>query len=284
MDLHPADRTSGDPLTRVLIVDDEPVARAGLRGVVASRTDVALAGECRNGREAVLAIRGERPDLVLLDVQMPGLDGLAVLRAIGADAMPATIFVTAFDRFAVQAFEMAAVDYVVKPYSRERLDAAIDRALARLREHRVTAAHERLLAALADAASAGARSEPRGASDRATRGARFAERLIVSVGARGIIVPIADVVSFQADGYCVTVVTAGSRYVLRESLERLEARLDPAEFLRVHRSVIVRITAVRSIERAGAGRLVLAMADGSRIAVSRSRRDAVVHAVSGIEG
>jgi two-component system LytT family response regulator len=266
---------------RTIIVDDEPIARRGLVSFLKTRADIQLVAECRNGREAVTAIRRDCPDLVLLDVQMPGLGGLGVVRAIGAAEMPCVVFITAYDQFAVRAFEVAAVDYVVKPYTVARLSLAIDRALGRLREQRVTLAHEHLLQALGDGPTIGQTSVQTKA--RASR-APYAERLIVSVGARSAIVPLEDVTVLRADGYHVVVHTANDRYLLRESLQTLEERLDPAEFKRVHRSTIVRVAAVRSVERSKPDQLYLQMTDGTRIPVSRSRRASVMKGLNGIHG
>jgi two-component system LytT family response regulator len=265
---------------RAIVVDDEPIARRGLISFLKSRSDVEAVAECRNGEEAVAAIRRDRPDLVLLDVQMPGLDGIGVVRAIGAAAMPCVVFITAFDEFAVRAFELAAVDYVVKPYTVERLSLAIDRALVRIREQRVTVAHERLMEALGDASARVRETTP---AVQLTH-EPYAERLIVSVGARSVVVPLRDVTLLQADGYHITVHTAQARYLLRESLQALEARLDPTAFQRVHRSTIVRVGAVRTVERPMPNQMVLQMVDGTRITVSRSRRASVMKGLNGVRG
>jgi len=268
-------------LIRAIIVDDEPIARRGLLSFLATRSDVEAVAECRNGKEAVAAIKKERPDLVLLDVQMPGLDGLDVVRTIGAHEMPCVVFITAFDEFAVRAFELAAVDYVVKPYTVERLSVAIDRAISRIRERRVTMAHERLLEALGERATS-SRMQP--VAEHGASSTSYAERLVVSIGSRSVIVPIDDVTLLQADGYHVIVFAASGRYVLRESLQTLEERLDPAKFQRAHRSTIVCVGAVRSVERAKPDQIVLQMSDGTRVPVSRARRAAVMKGLNGIHG
>lgn len=265
---------------RVLIVDDEPVARRGLRLALSERRDIEIVGECQNGHEAVAVIKRDKPDLVLLDVQMPGLDGFGVIRSIGVHAMPCVIFVTAFDEFALRAFDVAAVDYVVKPFSETRLVAAVERATTRLREHRVTMAHERLLEILGNGSSGSAPS----AGPSSSAPAEYATRLLVSVGAKSIVVPLSDVTLFQADGYHMLVWAGDARYTLRGSLQDLEMRLDPSEFLRVHRSAVVRTSAVRSLERVGVDRLLIVLADGTKIPVSRSRRDIVIQTLGSIRG
>ncbi len=265
---------------RVLIVDDEPVARRGLRGLLVERNDIDIIGESANGAEAVDVIRRERPDLVFLDVQMPGLDGFAVIRAIGARDMPCVVFVTAFDEYALDAFAVSATDYVLKPFTPERLAFATDRALVRIREQRVVAAHEQLLRALGDTIATTPAPIP--APTPATE--PWAARLLVSVGARSTVVPVRDVTVFEADGYSVRVYAGATQYTLRESLKELERRLDPLEFIRVHRSAIVRISAVCGIERIGGERLVIVLTGGARLPVSRARRDAVVRALGSIRG
>lgn len=261
---------------RVLIVDDEPVARRGLRRLLGDREGIEIVGEAADGAAAVELIRRHRPDLVFLDIQMPGLDGFGVVRAVGALAMPCVVFVTAFDAYAIDAFAVAATDYVVKPFTPERLREATDRALLRIREQRVVAAHEQLLRALGDVPSSAAtgttREEPR------------AERLLVSVGSRGVVVPLADVNVFEADGYHVRVWTGTQRYTLRESLKELEIRISPAEFIRIHRSALVRISAVRSIERLDGDRLMVVLGDGTELPVSRARRESVIRALGSIRG
>jgi two-component system, LytTR family, response regulator len=267
--------------SRVLIVDDEPVARRGLRSLLKRRHEFEVIGECSNGHAAVAAIGKERPDLVLLDVQMPGLDGFGVIRSVGVGAMPCVIFTTAFDEFALRAFEVAAIDYVVKPFSASRLSDALDRALQRLHEHRVTIAHERLLEVLGDAITPAVAASTAAAR---TSSSGHATRLLVSVGEKRIVVPLSDVTLFQADGYHIRVWAGESRYTLRGSLQDLEARLDPSEFLRVHRSAIVRTASVRAVERDGQERILFVMADSTRIPVSRGRREMVIETLGSIRG
>lgn len=265
---------------RALIVDDEPIARRGLRQLLTEQGNVDVVAECENGEDAVQAIRRERPDLVYLDIQMPGLDGFGVVRTIGANDMPCMVFVTAFDDCAINAFAVAATDYVVKPFSPERLAEATTRALGRIREKRVVAAHEQLLHALGDASTA-AWSERMGPG---ATGAPYATRLLVSVGTRSVVVPLDDVSLIEADGYHVRVRAGATRYTLRESLKELESRVNPLDFLRVHRSAIVRISAVRCLERIAHERLVVVLADGTRISVGRARRDAVIRTLGSVRG
>jgi two-component system, LytTR family, response regulator len=256
----------------VLIVDDEPVARRGLRRLVSARPDLRVVGEARNGREAVAAIRAlaPTPDVVLLDLQMPGLDGIGVVRTIGPDAMPPVVFVTAYDDGAVRAFDVSAVDYVVKPFTDARLYQALDRALARRSERRAAVAYQTLLAAV--------QTPTTPPED------EYLTRVLASAGRRTAVVPVADILWIAADDYCVQLITPAGRFVLRERLTELERRLDPAAFLRVHRSAIVKLDAIRALDRSRDGHLTAIRTDGTRVPVGRARQRAVLTALGGLRG
>lgn len=277
---------------RVAIVDDEPIARRGIRNLLRERADVDVVAECANGDDAISMIRDMKPDLVFLDVQMPGVNGFDVVRLVGAHDMPCVIFVTAFDEYAVAAFAIAAIDYIVKPFSPERLFTATDRALWRVREQRVVAAHEHLLRTLGDVPFASVQSSsPLQAStvtpashDAASSGLAYAQRILVSIGTRSVVVLVERVTRFEADGDHVRVCVDNGAYTLRESLRELELRLNPAEFLRVHRSAIIRLSSVTSIERLEHDRLVLVLADQTKMPVSRGRRDVVLRTLGSIRG
>lgn len=273
-------RTLAHRNVRVLLVDDEPIARRGMRKLLEERDTLEIVGECENGEEAVEAIRLDRPDLVYLDIQMPGLDGFGVVRMIGAHAMPCVVFVTAYDEYALDAFAVAATDYIMKPFSPERFFEATDRALKRIREQRVISAHEQLLHALGDAPL----PESSQQEDIRNIAPEYATRLLVSVGAKSVVVPLSDVSLIEADGYYVRVTANTARLTLRESLRDLENRINPQEFVRVHRSAIVRISAVRSVERVDHERLLVVLADGTRVPVSRARREAVIRTLGSIRG
>ena len=270
-----SERPSGvDGGARVLVVDDEPVARRGLRRALAKVPRIATITECANGLEAVAAITADSPDLVVLDVQMPGLDGLEVVRRVGPDRMPPAVFVTAHDAYAVSAFELAAVDYVLKPYTEGRVRAAVERGLDRLAERGAARTLHRLLDAIGTSSDRGTGVAA------ALGGGGFLRRILATAGRRGVVIPVEDILWVSADDYCATIVTAAGRSVIRESLSELERRLDPEQFVRVHRSAIVRIGAVRAIARdERGGRLTLT--DGSVVVVSRSRYRAVVTALGG---
>jgi two-component system LytT family response regulator len=257
----------------VLIVDDEPVARRGLRAVLSRMPSVGTILECATGVEAIASIGAHSPDLVLLDVQMPDLDGLGVIDRVGVAAMPPVVFVTAYDNFAIRAFDRAAVDYVVKPYTERRIQGAVERALRAGADRRATLTLARLLAAVSEA-----RSEEPGPRPRLTGG--YLQRILAVSGQRAVVIPVEEVLWVKADDYCATIITAAGRSVIRESLNELEARLDPRQFLRVHRSAIVKIDAIRAVERTKSG-LRVALSDGTRVPVSRARGPQVVATLGG---
>ena len=251
------------PEIRTLIVDDEPLARRGIRQLLAPYPDFAVIGECRDGREALRALAGEQPDLVFLDVRMPGLDGLEVIRLHGPERMPVTVLVTAHDEFAVQAFEAEALDYLVKPLSEARFRATIARVREKLRLHDALALARRLTALLdrRPATTASARSSPSPAG-----------RIAVPTEAGELLLDQGEIDWIEADDYCARLRAGDRRFRIRESLTALEARLDPARFVRIHRSAIVRLDQVRelTVERAG-GAATLKLRDGTALPVSRRR-------------
>jgi two-component system LytT family response regulator len=242
---------------RVLVADDEPLARRGVRQMLAPHADVRVVGESRNGAETLRALDALKPDLLFLDVQMPEMDGFAVLRARRADRMPAVIFVTAHDEFAVQAFEAHAIDYLVKPLNAQRFDAALRRVRERLRLEAAADLAQRLAALLA--------------AEEQQRERKGIERLVVSTPSSDVVIPVKDVDWISADDYYVQVHVGSQSYLLRESLNSLEARLDPTRFMRVHRSAIVQIDRVRAVRPTLRGDEAI-LRDGSRVPVSRRRR------------
>ncbi len=242
----------------VLVVDDEPPARTGLVRLLAGRNGFAVIGECGDGGSAIRAIRTLQPDLVLLDVQMPPPDGFGVVRAIGPEKMPAVIFVTAHDRFALAAFDAHAVDYLLKPYSERRLDEALRRAGELLESRRLGELARRLIGVLSD--STGATPAP-----------AAEERIVVRSVGKTEVVAVADVVRIEAAGYCVRLHTRTRVYVHRESLRSLEARLPQSRFVRVHRSTLLNLEQIREARVTPRGEHELILQDASRLRVSRSR-------------
>jgi len=250
---------------RALIADDEPLARGVVRGLLGGYADVAVVGESRNGTETLGAIRELAPDLVFLDVQMPDLDGFAVLASLAGEVVPAVVFVTAYDEFAVRAFEESALDYLVKPFTDERFH----RTMARARRHVATANADQLARSLAMLVA-------RVAGEATAPSRRHLERLLVSAGNRSVSLRVADVSWIEADDYYARLHTAGGSHLVRQSLSALEGQLDPARFVRVHRGAIVNIDCVRELVRGERGQIQLVMADRSRILVSERRREVVL--------
>ena len=230
------------------VVDDEPVARAGLRAMLGTFDWVEVVGEAADGESAVRAIEARRPELVFLDVQMPGLLGTDVLRRL--ERPPFVIFTTAFSEHAVSAFELGAVDYLLKPFGPSRLAAAMERVRSALGEPSAVDAFERLSGALAGGPIS---------------------RLFVRIGGTLVPLPVDRVSWFEADGDYVTAHAGNARHLLHLSLSRLETRLDPRRFVRVHRAHIVNHDHVRAFKRDARGNLEAELLDGARVAVSRAR-------------
>ena len=255
---------------RTLLVDDEPLASAGLRHLLRDHADIHLIGECRDGRAAAECVRRDAPDLVFLDVQMPDLDGFEMLDALRDDragSRPLVVFVTAYEEHAAHAFDVEAVDYLLKPVEPGKLA----RALARARRELTMSSPN---AAPTDSApSQGVTPEP-ARVQRAT--SSYLSALTVRSGARSMLVAVDDVDWIAADDYYVSLIVRGRRHLLRASLESLEARLDPALFMRVHRSALVNVTRVKAWHRHPLRQLTLVLRDGTRVAVSRSRRAQVL--------
>jgi two-component system LytT family response regulator len=240
----------------VLLVDDEPVARRRLGRLLREDRDIEIAGECGDGASAVAAVRTLEPDLVLLDVQMPEMDGFDVLQALGAERLPAIIFVTAFDRYALRAFEVHALDYLLKPVDCERLARAIARARARLAESRGGALDPRVLALLEGFAAE----------------RRFLTRMPVRTGGRLLVVPMSDVDYITAADNYVTLHAGGQEHLVRDTMGRLERELDPARFVRIHRSTIVQVDRIRELLPDFHGDFTMILVDGSRVQLSRTYR------------
>jgi two-component system LytT family response regulator len=252
---------------RVVVVDDEPLARSGMCGLLARDPELTLVAQCADGAEAVAAIAGLKPDLVLLDVQMPEMDGFEVLREVGPARMPVVVFVTAFDRFALRAFDVAAVDYLLKPFDDERFDRAIARAKHAVRNAEAGELGRRLMRLVErQGPSAGASAEAPAAEP-----ARHASRLVVKSAGRTVFVRVDEVDWIEADDYYARLHVAGKTHLLRETMGSLEARLDPVRFFRVHRSAIVNLDRVREVQFLFRGEHVVILHDGTKLKLSRSR-------------
>jgi two-component system LytT family response regulator len=237
------------PLT-VLLVDDEPLAREGLRLLLADDVEI---HEAKDGREAVEAIRERCPDLVFLDVQMPEMDGFAVVAAVGADTMPPVVFVTAHDQYAIQAFEVNAIDYLLKPVTGERFRKTLARVKSRLEAKPGEDAGRQILSLLETIASP----------------PRYWKRLAVRRQGKTVFVDIADVDWIEADENYVQVHTGAHAHLLHVTMNALDKALDPEVFLRIHRSVIVNVTRIREMQPAMHGEYVITLASGVRLQSGR---------------
>jgi two-component system LytT family response regulator len=262
---------------RVLIVDDELLGRQRLEDLLGGEEGVELVGAAPDGQAAVEAIRALRPDLVFLDVQMPGKTGLDVVREIGADAMPATIFVTAYDQYALKAFELAAVDYLVKPFDDERFEQAFRRArrLVELRE--VGRLSGQLLAVLQGGGLQAGHpaATPAAHAESGAPRPEYLERIAVEMRGQVRVVPVKQIDYITASGPYAELHVGDKHYIIREKMQTLEERLDPARFFRIHRSAIVRLDLVETLHRAQGGDYALTLRGGVRLKVSRSRIEAL---------
>jgi two-component system, LytTR family, response regulator len=246
---------------RTVVVDDEPLARQTLRVLLSREQDFEVVAECSHGADAVTVIHGERPDVLFLDVQMPEVDGFEVLRRVEADSVPAVIFVTAFDRYALQAFEQHALDYLLKPFSDERFSIVLERTRVRLREHSFATMAE-------------------GLSDLLSAMTPERRQLVVRDGGRTLVIPHDDIVWIEAEDYCARIHTRTRTVLVRDSLRALGDSLEPNGFIRVHRSAIVNVACVRQIEPLTSGDQRLTLSDGTKVKVSRTYRAGVVDAVN----
>ncbi|MGH7507341.1 MAG: LytR/AlgR family response regulator transcription factor [Longimicrobiales bacterium] len=242
---------------RVLIVDDEPLARDGVRLNLDDQQDFEVVGECANGDEAVETIRDVKPDVVFLDVQMPGLDGFGVLDALSGEPLPEIVFVTAYDQFALQAFEAHALDYLLKPFDAERFQKSLQRVRAQLRGQHRDDIEGRLVSLLEEL-----RDKP-----------RYLERLVVRSSGRILILRTDDVDWIEAAANYVKLHVGGRVYLLRETMSHLERNLDPARFVRIHRSTIVRIDRIKLLEPLFQGDYLVILQDGARLPTSRTYRE-----------
>ena len=244
---------------RVLAADDELPARRRLLDLLEKEADIELTGTARDGREAVEQIRSSRPELLFLDIQMPNLDGFGVLDAVGPKLMPFTIFVTAYDAFAIRAFEAHALDYLLKPFADERFEAALERARAFIRGHRASEFSEQVAMLLAE------RGETRSAEG-------MLERLVIKSGGRVTFLEVCEIDWIEAAGVYVSLHVGGKTHLYRSAMGSLQRRLDPKLFVRLHRSVTVNATRIRHIEVRSHGDHTVFLKDGKQLPLSRTYR------------
>jgi two-component system LytT family response regulator len=246
---------------RTFIVDDEPLAREGIRLLLQGDPELEVVGEAGAGREAVAQIQHLRPDLVFLDVQMPEMTGFEVLGALAPDLVPAVIFVTAYDRYALQAFEVHALDYLLKPFDDERFADAVRRAKSHLQLARAWDLRQQLLSLLADVSAPAPVDKP-----------AEPERLAIKDGARVVFLRFDEIDWIEAADYYVQIHAGGKCYLHRETMMSLERRLDAGVFVRIHRSAIVNRRRIRELRNGRQREAVVVLEGGQAIKVSRSQQ------------
>ncbi len=259
---------------KAIIVDDESLARRGLSLRLQQMPQVDVIAECANGQEALDAIAEHGPDLVFLDIQMPGIDGFEVVRQLQADSMPMVIFVTAFDEYAVDAFKVHAVDYVLKPIDDDRLHAAIERALAHQEQEESMRSKERLVELMMNMTGASAASVEAMAQGEEPR-QQWPEKLVIKDGNDINLIRVADIQWVDAAGDYMCIHAGGETHIMRITMKELEAMLNPARFTRIHRSTIINTDCVAGAQTLGNGEYLLALQGGAQLKVSRGYRDRV---------
>ncbi len=255
---------------RVLIVDDEAMARRRVRRLLDEEPGVSVVGEAANGAHALEHIRAHDIDVVFLDVQMPGMDGFAVARAMDGDDAPLIVFVTAYSEHALRAFEVHAVDYVVKPVVPNKFRATVAHVRAMLENEQAADAGRRLQKLLAHALQ-----ESAATADSIESAVRYPARIRIRNGERTLLLPVGDVDWIEADGNQLRIHAGGQVHLLRDTLQSLETTLDPERFARVHRSMIVNMSRVRELEPWFGGDAILILDGGRRLRLSRTYRERV---------
>ena len=247
---------------RTLLVDDEPIARRGIRQQLKSEADVEIIGECANGQEAVAAIRTHAPDLVFLDVQMPLLSGFGVVEEIGVDQLPAVVFVTAYDEHAIRAFEVNALDYLLKPIEPRRFQKTLNRVrdqLSHSSDRKLTKKLATLLSLL----------EKR---DDVFQKQPYLERVVIKDNERMLMVPVGDIDWVAAHGNYVQIHTRAKTHLLRETMDGMERKLNPANFVRIRRSTIVNAGCVQELKALFNGEYTIVLKNGAELTSSRRYR------------
>ena len=242
---------------RTLIVDDEPLARERLTGLLSAEADIEVVGQCRDGEEAVKGIMEHSPDLVFLDVQMPAMNGFEVIEAVGSERMPLVIFVTAYDQHALKAFQVRALDYVLKPFDRDRFQEALQRARTYIQRDETGDIGRRLLALVKDLR----RDQPK------------TDRLVVKSGGRLFFLRTDEIDWIEAAGNYVRLHVGPVSHLLRETMNAIEGRLDPEKFFRIHRSRIVNMERIQEMQPWLNGEYAVLLRTGTRLTLSRGYRE-----------
>lgn len=246
---------------RAIIVDDEPLARERIKRFLAADAEIEVIGECDEGRAAVEHVERLKPDLLFLDIQMPEVDGFGVLEAIDEAEMPAVVFITAYDQYALRAFDVHAVDYLLKPFDRLRFEKALKRAKQQIQQRRDGEIDRRLISLLAHV-----RAEQ-----------KYLERVVIKSVGRVFFLKTDEIDWIEAEGNYVRLHAGGEAHLLRETMNRLETKLDPEKYLRIHRSTIVNIERIKELQPLFSGDYVVILRDGKQLTLSRSYRDKLLH-------
>ena len=249
---------------RTAIVDDEPLARRNIRLLLKDEPQIEIVGEAASGREALVLIRKHSPDLVFLDIQMPEMDGFGVLENIEAEQLPVIVFVTAFDNYALKAFEFHALDYLLKPFDDARFEKALRQAERQIEQRDVKDLSKRLVALLE-----GREGQPFDAHDKQ----EYVSRLLIKSAGRVFFLKTDEIDYVQAEDYYVKLQVGRKGHLLRETMNEMEAKLDPSKFLRIHRSTIVNIDRIRELQQHFNGDYIVVLHDGTELKLSRSRRE-----------
>jgi two-component system, LytTR family, response regulator len=252
---------------KVLIVDDEPLARDKIRGMLKGKEDIEIVGEAGNGKEAVAAIRKHEPDLLFLDVQMPEMDGFGVLQTIGPNLLPMVVFVTAYDRYALQAFEVYALDYLLKPFDRERFDKALARARSQLDQEKRQDLTQGLQALMDEL------TRIRQGAPSAKPGPKYLERLAIKASGRIFFLRTQEIDHIESEGNYVRVHAGKESHLIREAMSVLETQLDPKKFLRIHRCTIVNVDRIQELQPWFHGEYRVILRNGVQLTLSRSYRE-----------
>lgn len=254
-----------NPKIKVLIVDDEPLGRKMVRRMLEAYAEAEIIGECESGEDAIYEIKSKNPDLVFLDVQMPEMDGFAVLSEINADKLPFIIFVTAFDEYALRAFEVNALDYLLKPYDRKRFDQAFQRAAHQITNQKSNLMSNKIISLLSENKPA----------------RQFTERFIIKAGGRVFFLDVEEIIWIEADGNYVFLHTTNKKHIFRETLISLENKLDPNKFRQVSRSTIVNLNFIQELQPFFRGNYKILLTNGTELKLSHRYRHNLVKNFSG---
>jgi len=256
----PSPQPTAPPRVRTLIIDDEPLARDKIRYLLAKDPDIEIVGEAENGQDAVSKIEEKHPDLVFLDIQMPGLDGFGVLKKVGPGRVPGIVFVTAYDQYALQAFEVHALDYLLKPFAAKRFNEMLGRAKDQLRNRSGDALTQQILSLL----------------DGLGTSHRYLERVVVKSNGRVFFLKVDDIDWIEAAGNYLDIHMGTQTHLLRETMNGMEGQLDPRKFVRIHRSTLVNVERIKELSPLFHGDYVVTLTNATRLTLSRSYRENLI--------